>query len=360
MIMKHLVSNVITLTSLMIPISLVGQDVNFKGQTIEWIIPFKAGGGSDKWSRFYAPLLSEALPGKPNVIVKNMPGGGSTKGANFFAQRAKPDGLTIFGTSGSTQFPYLLDDKRVRYEYKDWHIVLGTPTGGVVYVSKDMGLASAKDIKKLRGQTLKYGSQGATSLDLIPLLSFELLGLDVKAIFGMKGRKDGRLAFLRGETTIDYQTSSAYLKGVQPDVQKGKAVALFSFGALDLNGNLMRDPTFPNLPHFAEMYELIHGKKPSGEAFEAWKTFFTAGFPGQKMVFLPKGTDKKVINTYSKAFTKVISANDFLEKSKDRLGVYPQAVGENAELLKAMATKVDAKSKQWIKKWLKDSYNVQF
>ncbi len=141
---------------------------NFKGKTVEWIIPFKVGGGSDKWARFYAPLLSEALPGKPNVVVKNVPGGGSTQGANFFAQRAKPNGLTILGTSGSTQFPYLLDDKRVKYEYKDWKVVLGSPTGGVVYVSPKLGVTDAKDILKLKGKGLKYGSQGATSLDLVP------------------------------------------------------------------------------------------------------------------------------------------------------------------------------------------------
>ena len=339
--------------------SFVLADVNFKGKTIEWIIPFKAGGGSDKWSRFYAPLLSKALPGTPNVVVKNMPGGGSTKGANFFAHRARPNGLTILGTSGSTQFPYLLDDKRVRYEYDDWNIVLGTPTGGVVYVSKSMGVKRAKDIKKLRGKQLKYGSQGATSLDLIPLLSFELLGLDVKAIFGMKGRKDGRLAFLRGETTIDYQTSSSYLKNVKPDVDKGKVVALFSFGALDEDGDLVRDPTFPDLPHFGEVYEMLNGEEPSGKAFEAWKTFFTAGFPGQKMVFLPKGTSEDIIDTYSNAFEEVISAPGFKAKSKKRLGVYPQAVGENAKALKDMATKVDAKSKRWVKDWLKKRYNVK-
>ncbi|WP_430513484.1 hypothetical protein [Pannonibacter phragmitetus] len=30
-------------------------EVNFAGKTIEWIIPFSAGGGSDTWARFNAP-----------------------------------------------------------------------------------------------------------------------------------------------------------------------------------------------------------------------------------------------------------------------------------------------------------------
>ena len=72
-----------------------------------------------------------------------------------------------------------------------------------------------------------------------------------------------------------------------------------------LTGDLIRDNTFPDLPDFAEFYEMIHGKKPSGEAFEAWKTFFVAGFPAQKMVFLPKGTKINTINAYVKAFGKI-------------------------------------------------------
>ena len=113
-------------------------DVDMSDKTIEWIIPFKEGGGSDKWARFYAPLLSEAMPGNPTVVVKNMPGAGSTKGANWFAANAKPDGSTILGTSGSTQFPFLLGDPRVKFDYADWNIVLATATGGVAYLPPEL------------------------------------------------------------------------------------------------------------------------------------------------------------------------------------------------------------------------------
>lgn len=333
---------------------------DFSGKTVEWIIPFKEGGGSDKWARLYAPYLAKALPGQPNVVVKNVPGGGSTTGANQFAQRARPDGLTILGTSGSTQFPFLLGDRRVRYDYADWQVVLGTPTGGVAYVNKSLGVAGAADFDKLKSADLKYGSQGATSLDLIPLLAFEILGLDVQAVFGMKGRSAGRLAFERGETSIDYQTSSAYLKNVVPMVKEGKAVPLFSWGAFDSAGNLTRDPTFPDLPHFAEFYKQVHGKPPSGAAFNAWKTFFAAGFPAQKMVFLPKGTSSDIIRTYQKAFADIVKQDDFKKASRKRLGAYQQAVNREAEKLKQIATRVDSQSRNWVRNWLTEKYNTQF
>ena len=129
------------------------KEVSFEGETIEFIMPYNAGGGTDQWGRFYAPLLSQALPGKPNIIIKNMPGGGSTKGANYFAERASKDGLTIFASSASTQIPFLLGDDRIKYDFKDWYAVLSSPTGGVVYVSDSLGIKDINDIfnqKKLQ------------------------------------------------------------------------------------------------------------------------------------------------------------------------------------------------------------------
>lgn len=53
----------------------------------------------------FAPLLSQELPCNPTVVVKFMPGAGSTKGANWFQEQEDGDGTLLFGTSGSTQFP---------------------------------------------------------------------------------------------------------------------------------------------------------------------------------------------------------------------------------------------------------------
>ncbi|MEM9045186.1 MAG: tripartite tricarboxylate transporter substrate-binding protein [Pseudomonadota bacterium] len=340
-------------------VSLPAMSADFSGETIEWVIPFKEGGGSDKWSRFYAPLLSEALPGNPNVIVKNMPGAGSTKGANWFAKNAKPDGLTIFGTSGSTQFPYLLGDPRVKYEYKDWNIVLATATGGVAYLPPDIAEKWAADKNSILEEDFIYGSQGATRLDLVPLLAWEMLGMNVEPIFGIKGRGEGRLMFERGEVNIDYQTSSGFLGKVTPLVEAGQAVPMMTWGALDEQGNIVRDPTFPDIPTFKEVYTEMKGEEPSGDAWEAWKAFFVAGFPAQKMVFLPNGTSQEIIDAYTAAFNAVISRPDFAEISKKRLGVYPQSTGQAAQVKLKQGTEVADSASAWVKAWLKDRYGVE-
>ena len=331
--------------------------VSFEGETIEWIIPFSPGGGSDTWARFNAPFFSKYLPGNPTVVVVNEPGGGSTKGTNLFAARARPDGKTILGTSGSTQFPYLLGDPRVRYEYQDWEIVMASPTGGVVYASPEL-VSSPEDIANLQGEKLVYASQGATSLDLVPLLGFKLMGLDVQHVFGFKGRGDGRLAFERGEVNIDYQTSSAYLKNVQPMVEAGDAVPLFSWGALDEEGNLVRDPTFPDLPHFGEAYEMLTGEAPSGPEFDAYMAFFTAGFPAQKMVFLPKGTPQEIVDAYQQAVTEMKKDPEYQATKEPVLGTYEQVTGKAADALFEKGTTISPELRQQVVDMLTSEYNV--
>jgi len=336
------------------------QEADFSGERVELIIPFGEGGGTDTWGRFWAPYFSVFLPGKPTVVVKNIPGGGSTSGANQFEARAKHDGLTAIGTSGSTQFPYLLRDKRVQYEMRDWRVVLASPTGGVVYVNAELGLKSAADIKALEGVRLRYGSQGATSLDLVPLLAFDLLDLEVDAVFGMKGRGAGRLAFERGEVNIDYQTSSAFINNVTPLVDIGSAVPLFSWGAMDDDGNIIRDPSFPDLPSFPEAYEMMKGKKPSGPAWEAYKAFFIAGFPAQKMVFLPKDTPENIVESYRAAAQAATEDESFLADREATLGKYKQIVGEPAERIFRQAVNVPDDARAWVQKWLTEKYSVQF
>jgi tripartite-type tricarboxylate transporter receptor subunit TctC len=333
---------------------------DFKGKTIEWLIPFSVGGGSDVWARFNAPYLQKHLPGNPIVVVKNAPGGGSTTGANQFATQARPDGLTVLGTSGSTQFPYLLGDKRVRYEYKDWKLVMAAPSGGVAYLSSTLGVTSLKELGKLKGQRLVYGSQGATSLDLVPMLGFRMLGLEVQHVFGMKGRGEGRLAFERGETTIDYQTTSAYLKSSVPLVKEGKAVPLFSWGAIDDNGKLVRDPTFPDLPHFEEAYEIVHGKKPSGIEWDATKAFLIAGFPAQKLMLLPKGTPDDIVEAYRGAIRAMRKDPEYQSKRVDAIGDYEQETDKVGQALFDLAITITPEAKEWVRDFLAKEHNVKF
>ena len=174
----------------------------------------------------------------------------------------------------------------------------------------------------------------------------------------MKGRGPSRLAFERGEVRIDYQTTPAVLKRVMPLVKKGVAVPIMTWGTLDAKGKLVRDPTFPNLPHVGEVYKMMHGKSARGPAWTAWKAFMAAGFPAQKMIFVKKGTPKNIVAAWRAAAAKAISLPGFEAAKNKKLGKYPQATGKKAQILKKVATNVPPKAKKWVLAWLKRRFNA--
>jgi hypothetical protein len=133
---------------------------------------------------------------------------------------------------------------------------------------------------------------------------------------------------------------------------------MMTWGALNDDGEITRDPTFADIPSFKEVCEATDGCETSGEKWDAWKAFFTAGFPAQKMVFLPKGATNDAIVTYTAAFEAVKARADFAEISSKRLGKYPQMTGAAAEAAKVSGTNVSADAKAFIVNWLQEKYGV--
>lgn len=334
--------------------------VSFAGRTIEFVIPFAEAGGSDVWARFFAPFVSRHLPGQPTVIVRNIPGGGSITGANDWAQRARPDGSSLFGPSASTQLPFLLGDRRVRYDYAKWTPLLVSPTGGVVYVSSRIGITRGEQIGELRGKELVFPSQGATGLDIVPILALHLLGLNTRYVFGMRGRGDARLAVERGDANADHQTTPAWLTQVVPMVRAGAAVPLFSYGVPDAQGNIQRDPSFPEIPTFEEVFRTLHGRAPEGPGYAAYRACSVAAFAGQKPAVLPNETPAPIIAAFRKAFEDAVRDPELIARRGDILGDYPQAVGAAADSLYRTATTISPEARDWVRNFLTQNHNVRF
>lgn len=334
------------------------EDVSFAGKTIRFVVPFSANGGSDTWARFNARFLSRHLPGQPEVVVENQPGGGGTRGANSFASLAQPDGLTVLGTSGTTQFPYLLGDLRVRYDYRDWRPVMVAPSGGVVHVRAELGLDGPDDIAELLDKNLVFASQGPTSLDLVAMLAFRVLGLKVNYVFGYAGRADGQAAMMRGDANIDYQTTPAYLRNVAPLVADGELVPLMSWGVLGEDGERHRDPTFPDLPTIEEVHVELYGAPPSGADYDAYRAFSFAGFSAQKIVVLPLSTPAPIVDAWIRAWQEVFADPEYQERAPAVLGNYPQVTGAQADFLYQAATTIAPDARATVLEMLSADYDV--
>ena len=325
--------------------------------SVEFIVPFAVGGGTDVWARFIAPYMQKQVEGTPKITIKNVEGGEGITGANEFVRDAGTDGEQLLVGSGSTYIPALLQRKEVQYDMSKLIPITVNATGGAVYVSPETGLKTAEDLKGY-GKKLEYGGISATGNDLVTLLAMDVLGIDIDATFGFEGRGPARLALERGEIDMDYQTTSAYLSQVVPMVKDKKAVPLFSFGVLK-DGQIVRDPALPDLPTVEEVYEQQNGSKPSGPAYDSYRAMLAAGYFYQKGLFANEGTPDSIVKAYRDALTTIGKDQAFIDKSDEALGGYPLVSGENVEGDLKKAFTISDAVRQYTIDLLAEKYDVE-
>jgi len=344
-----------------LPLALVthalGAAPYYEGKTIEVIIPFPVAGGSDIWIRTIGPYLEKNIPGNPKFTYRNIGGGRGIPGVMEFGLKAKGDGLMLLVSSATNYFPVLLGDKAAKYDFRQWKPLLVNAVGGVVYISPGAGVKRVEDLPKAKG--LAYGGISAIGLDMIPLISFELLGVEVKGVLGYKGRGEARIAFERGENNIDYQTTPAYNTQVIPLIKEGKAIPLMSFGQLDESGNIVKDPAVPDLPTVPEVYEKLRGKKPSGRFWEAYKTFMPAAFAVQKILWVKADAPAEAMRVFYEASDRLEKDKEFLAKTETVLGGYPLLRGDRLEKTIHQSFQIDAETQGFVKDWVRKKYNVK-
>ena len=330
----------------------------YEGKSIEVIIPFPVAGGTDIWIRTIAPYLEKQIPGNPKFTFRNVAGGRGIPGMMEFALKAKPDGSMTLVSSATNYFPVLLGDKAAKYDLRQWKPALVNPVGGVMYASPASGIKRVEDLAKAKN--LIYGGISAIGLDLIPLISFELLEMDAKGVLGFKGRGEARIAFERGETNIDYQTTPAYNATVVPLIKEGKAIPLMSFGQLDDKGNIIRDPAVPDLPTVPEVYEKIKGKKPSGRFWETYRVFMPSAFAVQKILWLKADAPAEALRVYYEAADKLEKDKEFQTKTDKVLGGYPLLRGDRLEKTIQQAFQIDPETQRFVREWVGKKYRVKF
>src|SRR5258708_7568595 len=67
----------------------------YRGRTVNILVGFTAGGGYDLYARLLGRHIGRYIPGKPAVVVQNMPGAGSMKATQYVYGIAAKDGLTL-------------------------------------------------------------------------------------------------------------------------------------------------------------------------------------------------------------------------------------------------------------------------
>ena len=89
-------------------------------------------------------------------------------------------------------------------------------------------------------------------------------------VFGLVGQEAIKAAFVAGTVdavlawgqNVPQQAAGLLQAGGKP---------LFGLGALDATGAHGRDPAFPDVPTLVELHVALHGTKPAGARYDAWR-----------------------------------------------------------------------------------------
>ena len=135
----------------------------YEGKTIYMIVGFSAGGGYDRMTRILARNLPKYIPGKPTIVVQNMPGAGSMIAANTLFSLTKPDGLTIGIFNRGLAFTQLLKAEGVKFDLRKFAWVgSASVETATLALRADLPFKTVGDILKTK-TPIPIGSAGGPS-----------------------------------------------------------------------------------------------------------------------------------------------------------------------------------------------------
>ncbi len=208
-------------------------DEFYKNKQLVLTIASRPGGGFNAYGRALAKYIVNHIPGKPTIIVKNMPGAGGRKATAWLDKLAPKDGSNLLGTMpGSLVEPILGDPKRVKYKPLEFGYI-GSASGftTMCLLRTDHPAKSFEDMMKM--QVIFGGDQiGSTTHDHANMMR-NLVGAKIKLVKGYSGTKTLVLAVQQKEIDGFCGYAWASLMSRAPHLVKDKIVRLVVQFGLD-------------------------------------------------------------------------------------------------------------------------------
>jgi tripartite-type tricarboxylate transporter receptor subunit TctC len=290
----------------------------YEGKTIRIIVGTSPGGGYDTYTRLIARHFSNHIPGKPAIIVDNMPGAGGLVSANHLFKVAKPDGLTIGHFVGGQFLQQLLGKPGIEFDALKFEYV-GVPAQDnfVFGVSKTTGIT---DIEQwLASKTaVKFGAiaAGDGSYD-IPKVAEVALGLPIQVVSGYKGTAPIRLAFNSGEVGGLSNSWQSFRSTWRQELDSGELLIVLQISAKP-------HPDLPKVP-------LAMNIAKTDEARKLIQAVAQAHGAAVRPYLLPPGTPKDRVEILRSAFLETVKDPELLkEAAKANLEINPGS-GEDLE-----------------------------
>jgi tripartite-type tricarboxylate transporter receptor subunit TctC len=294
----------------------------FKDKTVTFYVGLSAGGGYDINARLVAKHIGKYIPGKPQVIVRNMPGGGGLVMTNYVANVSPKDGLHIGAPQRGIPFePLLHEGSKAKFDTikLQWVGSVNSDTS-VALVASRTGVKTWQDLKTVSKDVIVGGTGVGTESVVVPYVLRNLLGFKYRVIAGYPGGSDMNIAMQRGE--IDGRGTFTWTS-LRPHYKEWVESGLFNIlyqQGLRKHPDLGKIPLVTDLTDDADIKRLL---EVQFTAFELGRPYFVAdGVPADRVAALRT------------AFDQAMKDKELLEDAKkQKLDIDPMTGQEMQEIL---------------------------
>jgi tripartite-type tricarboxylate transporter receptor subunit TctC len=306
----------------------------YHGKTLELLVGTGDGGGYDANARLVSRHLGRFLPGNPNIVVNNMPGGGGIRAANSLFNRSSRDGAVIATYSNAMITEPLLGSGQSLFDPTKFSwIGSASREDGVCVATQKSGVRSWTDL--LEKEVIVGTTAPGTTTYMYPVMLRNLFGAKFKLVSGYPDGGQIALAVQRNEVQAVCQTLSSIKIG-RPDWLRDHIVV--PIVALGL-GRLRE------LPDLMSVTELAR----DAEQQQILKVVLAPNFAGRPFMAPPEIPQDR-LEVLRQAFDAMTKDPGFLDEAqKLRMDIEPASGREIETLVKeiyALPESVIARTRQ--------------
>ena len=296
----------------------------YKGKTITVYIGTTPGALYDQWGRILAQHMGKHIPGRPDMIVQNMPGAGHMIAANYVYNKTKPDGLSLIGSIVPTlYFDQLVGRKEAQYDWSKF-VWIGSPVQGEsqMYMRADTPYKTIEDVRNAK-EPPRCGAQGTSdSAYYLPKLFEETIGTKFNLVQGYPGGPEIDLAVERGEIHCRAFTIEAFMSREPYHTWRKKG-----FVRNIIQTGKKRDAKLPETP---TLWELMDRYKTPDPSRRLATLMLASGQLGRPMMATP-GVSADRVKILRDAFNATMKDSEFLTDIDKRQFDLDPVPGEELE-----------------------------
>lgn len=271
----------------------------YSNHNVTFVVSAAPAGGADIYARAFAPFFAKHLPGHPNVIVSNVPGGSGLTAATQLQNSTPNDGTVVSLLQSNNLYIPLVSDEGIPFDPRevDWLGSLSRERH-VLVTWKNSGLKTFDDVLNATSRVII----GATTINQIngtlpALMQQAFTDAPIEIVTGYQGNDEILLALQRGEVMARSQSVTSLFAGAEHQyVTTGELIPLVQ---------LTRSP-HPSLPDVPVLMDYVKDEQ-TNKVFD----FFLLPLGASRPVAVPKGVPADRLAALRTAFEEAAADPEF-------------------------------------------------